>query len=316
MATNHQFQVFYTEPVKEDWKSITVELKEKSTHYLGILYCVGFFTLTLLPAVLNWSGFFLGLIGCIVLYILEQNEMQSRLEAAKKTECERRYQTALQKAIAEAQSCSNHLNRILDRSVHITKNVLPYFAFAAQKESETAQQDFAENAISPFWDSIESTVKHLIYFHEAVEQLIINGEVYTKILKGRHHNFPVPFPINTNIRVPNEIITALATMVRTAQTKFEFANIWEHRRTRKVLDEGFENLESAVRNINATLLSTIDKLQKSMNDGFQNLKRVNIDSIAEMQGSNTLLANTLGAIDKKLYYIQYNEQPVKGFVQP
>jgi hypothetical protein len=313
MAIKHQFQVFYAEPVKEDWKSIKIELKETASHYQGFAFAVAICSVSILPAILGWGGFFLGLIGCFVLYLLDKDEMQNRLDAAKKTECDRRYQVALQKAIAEAQSCSDHLNRILDQSLHITQNVLPYFAFAAQKELETAQQDFAENAIPPFWDSIENTVKNLVYFNEAVEQLITNGEIYTKILQGRQSNFPTPYPVDTNISMPYTIITALGSMVRTAQTKFEFANIWEHRRTRKVLDEGFENLESAVRNISSNLTSTLEKLQKSLKDDFKNLQGVNADTLKEMEGGNKILTNTLQSIDKKLYYIQYNKQLVKGF---
>jgi CRISPR/Cas system CSM-associated protein Csm2 small subunit len=33
MANKHNFQVFYTEPVKENWKSIKIDLKETPTNY-------------------------------------------------------------------------------------------------------------------------------------------------------------------------------------------------------------------------------------------------------------------------------------------
>lgn len=48
------------------------------------------------------------------------------------------------------------------------------------------------------------------------------------------------------------------------QTNFEFANIWEHRRTREVLIAGFRTLGEAVNNLATTLENSTYTLQETL----------------------------------------------------
>ncbi len=55
------------------------------------------------------------------------------------------------------------------------------------------------------------------------------------------------------------------------QTNFEFANIWEHRRTREVLIAGFHTLGEAVNNLTSVVDSSFYALQESLSTGVAKL---------------------------------------------
>lgn len=55
------------------------------------------------------------------------------------------------------------------------------------------------------------------------------------------------------------------------QTNFQFANIWEHRRTREVLIAGFRTLGEAINNLGATIEYSVSDLQRSISSDIANL---------------------------------------------
>lgn len=221
-----------------------------------------------------------------------------------------------QKAKEEAEIYSNQLNNILDKSEEIVNKILPYFESSANRSIEIAKVDFAENAMSPFWDKIEESSKSLALFKEAVDQLQVNGEIYSKILEKRSHNFPIPFPIGTDITISQELLQDYNFTVRKAQTKFEFANIWEHRKTQKILIAGFATLEQAINNMSDRIVSAIHELKHSIKSDFRELKNIQIEQIRSFEEGNRALNNTLTSMDNKLYFMQYKEKPITPFVRP
>lgn len=221
-----------------------------------------------------------------------------------------------QKAIEEAEIYSKQLNEILEKSEEIVNKILPYFETSALKSIDTAKVDFSDNAISPFWDRIEESSKSLACYKEAVDQLIVNGEIYSKILEGKKHNFPRPFPIGTNISISENTLVEFNSTIRKAQTKFEFTNIWEHRKTQKILIAGFQTLEQAINNMKDEILSAIHNLDHSIKSEFRDLKNIQIEQIRTFQAGHTALNNTLTSMDTKLYYMQYNKKPMTPFVRP
>jgi len=216
----------------------------------------------------------------------------------------------------ESETLTQKLNDILTKSCEIVEIILPHFEQTSKKNIEIAKIDFAENAIAPFWDRIEDTSKSLAAFAEAVEQLNINGEIYTKILKTKKHNFPIPFPYGLKIPFPENIINELNTIVRKGQSKFEFANIWEHRKTQKILIAGFSTLEQAINNMRDTIVSAINNLNSSMKSEFRESRKIQLEMINSFESSQQTISNTLNSMDKKLYYMEYNKKPYTPFVRP
>ena len=100
------------------------------------------------------------------------------------------------------------------------------------------------------------------------------------------------------------------------QTKFEFANIWEHRKTQKILIAGFQTLEQAINNMKYEILSAINNLNHSIKSEFRELRNIQIEQIRSIEAGNAALNRTLTSMDTKLYYLEYNKKPTTPFVRP
>jgi hypothetical protein len=211
---------------------------------------------------------------------------------------------------------SQQLNDILIKSEEIVTTILPFYEESSKKSIAEAKIDFSENAISPFWDRIEEASKSLACFQQAVDQLILNGEIYSKILNNKRHNFPIPFPIGAPITISQKILDDFFGLIRKAQTKFEFANIWEHRKTQKILIAGFSTLEQAISTMNSSIINAIWELEQSIKSEFRELKNIQFEQVANFKAENKALSNTLASMDTKLYFLQYNKRPVTPFVRP
>lgn len=101
-------------------------------------------------------------------------------------------------------------------------------------------------------------------YNYKANQIAGNAKAYYQQLNGVQHTFPV-FPVKLqSIPDASFIISELRRIIRLGQTNFQFANIWEHRRTREVLIAGFRTLGEAVNNLGSTIEHSISNLQQSV----------------------------------------------------
>ena len=84
------------------------------------------------------------------------------------------------------------------------------------------------------------------------------------LLRGRDHNFPDCFDGIEILPDCRPLLEEFYRLVRQAQKDFRFANIWEHRQTRKVLVAGFATLGEAIRSLEATVVRSIADLKKTI----------------------------------------------------
>jgi hypothetical protein len=79
------------------------------------------------------------------------------------------------------------------------------------------------------------------------------------------------------------------------QTTFQFANIWEHRRTREVMIAGFRTLGDAVNNLGPAVEGSLSGLQQSVSSDVARLVQEEIktrDSLdSRMMEQNRMLDN-------------------------
>jgi hypothetical protein len=224
--------------------------------------------------------------------------------------------TSITIAKGEADTLSYNLNEILTKSTEITEKILPSFESSVIRSINEAKIDLSEKAISPFWDKIEEANKYLGCYKEAVEQLIINGEVYTKALTGKAHNFPMPFPISSNVTISKNTINEFHSIIYEAHKIDGFSNIWEQRKTQKVLITGFTNLEHAINNMTSAIISAISDLSYSVKSEFKEMRNFQQIQFDSLSSSIKTTSETLTDVNNKLYYIQYNKKPNIPFIRP
>jgi hypothetical protein len=156
--------------------------------------------------------------------------------------------TEIEKREEEAQALSQQARRAMAGFYETLRN-LPGFLREADYFLGRAEEEFQERAYAPFWDNIEQTAIRLGSFNANLARLETEVRSYNNFLKGRAHNFP-PLLIQRD-ELPNPAVCAdrLHQFVRMGQKDFEFATIWEHRKTQNVIVEGFRTLGEAVNNL-------------------------------------------------------------------
>jgi hypothetical protein len=116
-----------------------------------------------------------------------------------------------------------------------------------------AEEEFREKAYAPFWDNIEEAAMSLGEFNVGLTRLGAQATSYSRLLTGQIHNFPLLTIGADSLPNPARQAERLRQLVRMGQKDFEFATIWEHRKTQKVIIEGFRTLGEAISNLSVVV---------------------------------------------------------------
>jgi hypothetical protein len=194
----------------------------------------------------------------------------------------------------EAQGLTSALTRTYESSATLAVELPQHLSRAADCLRQ-AESEFKDNAFGPFWDAVENAAQQLAAFNGKAIQISRQADEYYRTLNGKTHTFP-SFPANDgNIPNPSSVVSELRRMVRMGQTNFQFANIWEHRRTREVMIAGFRTLGDAVNNLGSTVENSLFGLQQSISSDVATLVREQIktrDSLDKrMVEQNRMLDN-------------------------
>ena len=140
---------------------------------------------------------------------------------------------------------------------------------------DRANDDFQERAFGPFWDSIEQAALQLGAVDDRVQSITINTKRYLTVATeydGTAEVFPIPNSAVGELRkASSKTVQHMATLVRKAQCDFEFALIFEQRRTNKILLAGFTNLADVLEGIETRIGDSLDALAKQISLGSKEL---------------------------------------------
>jgi hypothetical protein len=205
----------------------------------------------------------------ITLLLKSRTIYQKEREKATQTKLRIEYEnrTAINSAESEAGRLTSHLTKIYESSSALASQ-LPQHLNSAWGSLQRADEEFNDNAFGPFWDAVENSAQHLAAFDYKAKEASRLANEYYRGLNGRVHTFPL-FPLNdSNFLKPSFVVGELRRVVRMGQTNFQFANIWEHRRTREVMIAGFRTLDEAVSNLESTVGRSLFDLEQSVSSGM------------------------------------------------
>ena len=144
---------------------------------------------------------------------------------------------------------------------------LPKYLESAEKYLDQAKANFSYGAFAPFWDSIEEATKMLGHFDENIQRIKSNSSIYTTLI-GKYEDTPPQFPLTrqsvTKLDVGAETAKRMSVIVWTAQRNFQFATIYEQRKTNQILVAGFANLAVALDQMTWKITRSIDDLAGSV----------------------------------------------------
>jgi uncharacterized protein YfcZ (UPF0381/DUF406 family) len=150
--------------------------------------------------------------------------------------------------------------------------LLPQYLDSAEKELDQAEVDFADGAFAPFWDSIENAAKYLAHFNEGIQRIKSNATYYTELI-GKYRDTPPQFPLARQsiekLGVGKATAERMQAIVRKAQCNFQFAMIYEQRKTNKILIAGFTDLAQALEEMTWQITASINDLTGSVNDSMR-----------------------------------------------
>ena len=144
---------------------------------------------------------------------------------------------------------------------------IPQYLLEAERHLDRADVDFADGAFAPFWDSIEKAAISLGHFTYAVQRIKDDSVRYTQVVKhyrGTPPEFPVATESVTKLGVGSTTADRMKNTVHKAQRNFQFATIYEQRKTNQILIAGFKSLAQALDGMSYRIVSAIGDLANSV----------------------------------------------------
>lgn len=270
MNTSYNYEI-YSQEVQPTTKvtpgEITLTYTPKSDIF-GWIWVIGIIVAILIGASKSsWIGFFAGIVITYALTEFVQREInkeeKAKIAEQKNQEIENVAHSTARQNINNAQRLSDQLNNMLMVSSGLVQE-LPSFLQKASSSLERARSEFSCNAFSPYWDCIEQATRNLASFNNNIQQIRNYADQYYKLLQNKKHNFPSFFPVREIFPDSVPVINELNTVVRPGLTNFQFATIWEHRKTQNILIQGFGTLGDAISNMAASICDSISQLHDAI----------------------------------------------------
>ncbi len=145
-----------------------------------------------------------------------------------------------------------------------------------------SNQLLKERAFTPIWDSIEEVVDSLKQFNQRVGLINTSAKQYYELLEGREHSFP-PFPVKSD-RIPNPdtLVRRLSQVIAVAHRDYQFASIYEQRKTTSAVVAGFRSMQEAITRLGEDIVSSISSLHDSLDSGLRAIHS-QLESMEESQ---------------------------------
>jgi hypothetical protein len=248
------------------------------------------------------------IVGGIAFFIYKQNRDEEERLKRIEDERERNARTQLEAQRRLGELAESALNKF---------EAAPKFLLKAESYLNRAEVDFLERAYAPFWDRVEDAINALGNYDTSVrniEELAKESASISWQLEGDRPSFPINSPAISRLVVGADTSRRMQAIVRRAQRDFQFATIFEQRKTNQILVAGFRNLAHALSDMTTQLTSSIDGLNLSVNKLSQDFTSVGQGIQQEVKAFSSESAARQLKVIEMLDNIQRRRQPT-GSVQ-
>jgi hypothetical protein len=214
-----------------------------------------------------FGGFLAALIVgvAVIKHFIQLNENE-KLHHAKEAEQKAAEEARIRKHNEEQYGYRKEIIVLGENSVSLFES-MPEHLKSAEEYLNQAEFEFSEGAFAPFWDAIEEATNTLGYFDEGINNIIYNSSRYGDLVldyEGVAPKFPLACESVKKLSVGTSTAKRMKHIVRIAQRNFQFATIYEQRKTNELLVEGFTNLAQALDKMTWKITDSIDNLASSV----------------------------------------------------
>ncbi len=153
------------------------------------------------------------------------------------------------------------------RSVALFESVADGLA-RAECHLDQAEIDFAQRGFAPFWDAIEQSAAALAHVDEGARHINAQASRYLELIRKYRGGVLPAFPLASDsirrLEVARRTADRMGGVVREAQHDFQFAVIYEQRKTNRILVTGFTTLANILESMTSQLTSSIADLTGSV----------------------------------------------------
>lgn len=214
----------------------------------------------------HWQALLTGGFAIWALWFAIDQSKKARIATrAREAEQERRHQEEIARDNAhkaQQETYQSELVELGNTSLDLFEG-MPSHLLDAESLLDQAERDFEEGAFAPFWDSIEQVTVRLGRFDGSVESISHNSKRHAKlamVFEARPPRFPIIVDSVRGMIAGNTTADRMKTVVRKAQRNFQFASIYEQRKTNQILIAGFTNLAQALDGMGRRIAASIDEL--------------------------------------------------------
>jgi hypothetical protein len=243
-----------------------------------VVAVVGYFALWIVVGVCTWSyktglaaaelsplAIPIGIIIGIIVPIKDAEEAKRKAEEAERQKVE-------EEAASRDAEC-RQLALMLESSKG-TFFSLDKLVASADGWLDAAEREFKERAFAPFWDALEHATNFLGTYHESIGKIKGAASEYER----RRSRLSVAVP---TFKVPESgmpdarpIASRLSQLGRNAQKDFQFATIYEQRKTNQLLYSGFGTLAAGLERMQYAITDALDDLSVSLGTRLDDLLAV------------------------------------------
>lgn len=220
----------------------------------------------------HWQAFLAGVFAIGALWFAIVQSKKARIAArVRKAEQERQRQEEIARDDAhkaQQQTYQSELVNIGSTSLNLFE-AMPTHLLDAESLLDQAERDFNEGAFAPFWDSIERATMRLGRFDSSVASISHHSKRHgelAKVYEAMPPRFPIVIDSIRGMTAANTTSGRMRAIVRTAQCNFQFASIYEQRKTNHLLVAGFTNLAQALDGMGARIAESIDGLSTQVSE--------------------------------------------------
>ena len=136
---------------------------------------------------------------------------------------------------------------------------------------EKAERNFTERRFGPFWDAVDNTSTNLLGCRDLIRELTEDVRDYNARRLSLDFTFFPELkseftPFRPTLPEIGFVASDLKTLVRAAETDYEFASIYENRKTNVLLAKGFSNLIEGILHLGTEISGAITDLSSEVGD--------------------------------------------------